>query len=567
MLTASLVAILGFFATTLSQSVGNDTIWASVVYSYHGDRTPLVLPVQNVLTPLGAQQLFSAGAFFRQRYLAAPAGVQDANHTIDGILHNSFDTSQTHIRSTLDDYILASAQAFMQGLYPPHNASAGTDPTSILANGSFIESPLGGYQYTQIYTTSPLDPNLIYIAGNAHCPRYDDFTANYSTSQQSLQTKSSTQDFYTSFQRDILNGVFYDSEVNYDNAYYIFDYLSYGYTHNSTIKGKLSDQDLARAHGLADQWVQAVNGNNSIATSIQTIAGQTLAAEVIALLMNNIENRGANGKLYLLFGSFEPMIAFAALTQLPKANTNFYGMPDYGSSMVFELYTEGHNSSAGYPDSDDLLVRFLFRNGTDSSSALNTYPLFGHSDTRTLSFNEFEASLQNLALVSIGDWCNACQSNTIFCAAFIGLEFTGDSGSNAHYTPTKKAMRPAVAGVIGAVIALAVAGTIFAVAMLVGGFRLHRSKAKRRSELGGFKAGEKLASDQDLPSGPTGIGASIIKKDDGRVNSWELGERSKSKDIHSGGSKHPDSIRKPSFEADDLGPHPSIEPTKVNEGV
>ena len=567
MLTTSLVATIGLFATALSRSVGNETIWASVVYSYHGDRTPLVLPVQNVLTPLGAQQLFSAGAFFRQRYLAAPAGAQEANHTIDSILHNSFDTSQIHIRSTLDDYVLASAQAFMQGLYPPLNSTSGTDPNSILANGSFIKFPLGGYQYTQIYTTSPLDPNAIYIAGNVNCPRYDDFIANYSTSEQSLQTKSSTQDFYTSFQHDILNGVFDDSDVNYDYAYVIFDYLSYGYLHNATIKEKLSDQDLARVHGLADQWVHAVNGNNSVTTSIQTIAGQTLAAEVMALLINNIDNRGTDGKLNLLFGSMEPMIAFAALAQLPKANTDFYGMPDYGSSMVFELYTDGHNATAGYPNSDDLLIRFLFRNGTDSSSALNTYPLFGHGDTQTLSFNEFVVSLQNVALNTIGDWCSACQSNIIFCAAFIGLEFTGYSGSASSSTPTKKAMRPVVAGVIGAVVALALAGIIFAIAMLVGGVRLHRSKAKRRSELGGFKAGEKLASDQDLPRGQTGIGASIVKKDDERVNSWELDERSKSKEVFSAGSEPQDSIRRPSFEADDLGPHQSIEPTKINESV
>lgn len=557
---------MGLAACAWSQSDKNETIWASVVFTNNGDRTPLVLPVQNVLTPLGAQQLFSAGSFFRQRYLAAPAGAQEANYSINGIFHNAFDTTQTYVMSTLSDWVVASAEAFMQGLYPPLNNS---DPNSLLADGSVIRSPLGGYQYTRIFTASPADPNVVFIAGGANCQRYDDSVANYSSSQASLQTKSSTQEFYASFQSDVFAGVFSESQVNYDNAYLLFDYLNYGNIHNSTINKTLSGTDLARVRGLADQWLQAVNGNASETPSIKTIAGQTLAAEIIGLLTANIESKGDVGKLNLLFGSFEPMISFAALTQLPKANTQFYGMPEDGSSMVFEMYSEGHNSSAGYPKISELLIRFLFRNGTDSSSALITYPLFGRSDTQTLSLNEFMTQLQNIALASIGDWCDACQSYTVFCAVFIGVDFTNGTGSNSYVVPmaAKNTMKPAVAGVIGAVIALVVAGIIFAIAMVVGGIRLHRSKARRRSELGGFKAGEKLASDQDLPHGQTGVGASIIKTSDGRISSWELGERSNTKEMNTGGFNQQDPARRPSFEVDDLEPHQSIEPTKVNERI
>lgn len=566
MLTSCVVAVTTLAACAWSQNDPSETVWASVVYSNHGDRTPLVLPVQNVLTPLGAQQLFSAGSYFRQRYLASPSGAQQANYSINGILHNAFDTTQTFIKSTLSDYVVASAEAFMQGLYPPHNNS---NPTSVLANGSIINSPLGGYQYTQIFTASPADPNVVYIAGSTNCQRYDDAVANYSNSAESLQKKSLTNGFYASFQSHVFAGIFPESQVNYDNAYLLFDYLNYGNTHNSTIKKTLSDTDLPRVRGLADQWLQAVNGNTSETPSIQTVAGQTLAAEIMGLLAANIESKGGARKLSLLFGTFEPMISLAALTQLPKTNTQFYSMPQDGSSMVFELYSEHHNSSAGYPATSELLVRFLFRNGTDPSSALTAYPLFGRSETQTLSLNDFMKKLQNIALASIGDWCNACQSYTVFCAAFIGVDFTNSSGSNSYAVSVaaKSTMKPAVAGVIGAVIALVVAGIIFAVAMLVGGVRLHRSKARRRSELGGFKAGEKLASDQDLPYGQTGVGASVIKKSDERISSWELGDRSDTKEMNVGGSDRQDSLRRPSFEADDLEPHQSVEPTKINERV
>ncbi|MCJ1469637.1 hypothetical protein MMC07_008273 [Pseudocyphellaria aurata] len=469
--------------------------------------------------------------------------------------------------STLSPYVVASAEAFMQGLYPPVN---NTDSNSVLANGSVIRSPLGGYQYTQIFTASRADPNVVILAGNADCQRYDNSVANYSNSQESLQTKSSTQDFYASFQSEVFAGVFPESQVNYDNAYLLFDYLNYGNIHNSTISRTLSSTDLARARGLADQWFQAVDGNTSETLSIQTIAGQTLAADIIERLTANVVSNGETTKLSLLFGSFEPMISLAALTQLPKTNTQFHGMPQDGSSMVFEMYSKNHNSSAGYPDASELFVRFLFRNGTDPSSALITYPLFGRSETRTLSLNDFAATLENIAVGSVGDWCNACQSYTFFCAAFIGGVYTNSSsGSDSDPAPVtvKHTMKPAVAGVIGAVIALVIAGILFAIAMLVGGFRIHRSQAQRRSELGGFKAGEKLASDHDLPHGPTGIGASVVKKGDDRIGSWELGERSNTTKRNAGGFDQQDSIRRPSFEADDLEPHPSVEPTKVDERI
>ena len=566
MLTSWVVAVTSLAACAWSQSDKNETIWASVVYSNHGDRTPLVLPVQHVLTPLGAQQLYSAGSFFRQRYLAAPAGAQEANHSINGILHNAFDTTQSFVKSTLNGYVVASAEAFMQGLYPPSNNS---DPNSVLANGSVIRSPLGGYQYTRIFTASPADPNVIYIAGGDNCQRYDDSVANYSNSQESLQIKSSTQGFYTSFQSNVFAGVFPMAQVNYDNAYLLFDYLSYGNIHNSTINRTLSDTDLARARGLADQWLQAVNGNTSESLSIETIAGQTLAAEIIGLLKTNIESKGIARKLNLLFGSFEPMISFAALTQLPKTNSLFYGMPQDGSSMVFELYSEYHNSSAGYPDTRELLVRFLFRNGTDPASALITYPLFGRSGTQKLSIYDFITQLQHVALATIEDWCYACQSYTVFCAAFVGVNLNNISGSTSYPVPVaaKNTVKPAVAGVIGAVVALVVAAIIFVIAMLLGGIRLRRSKPRRRSELGGFKAGEKLASDPDLPHVQTGVGASVVKKNDERISSWELGERNSTKEINAGGFDPPDRIRRPSLEADDLEPHHAVEPTKVNERV
>ena len=534
-------------------SSSNKTIYSSIIYSYYGDRTPLALPIQNMLTPLGAQQLESAGSFFRQRYLEIPQGAEEADTTINGILNHNLDNSQVLIMSTPDQYVVASAQAFVQGLYPPF-----TGATSVFSNGTVIQAPLGGYQYPQILTVGPQDPNSIYIAGDAYCLAYDQGIANYKNSSESLQVKTDTQDFYSGFQSNILDGVI--ENASFDSAYLIFDYLNYGYTHNKTVRDKLSDNDLAMARGLADQKIHAINGNASADTSssgssVQTIAGQTLAAQIAEILIINAENAGAVNKLNLLFGSFQPMVAFAALAQLPKANTDFYGLPDYGSSMVIEMYSDQDNSGLVFPDLDKLYIRFLFRNGTDTSSSLHAYPLFGGGDTQILSFQDFLENVTSFAIPSVNDWCLTCQSNSGFCATYLTFNSDGGGDPTASSGAATKPMKPAVAGIIGAVICLVTTCIILALFMLVGGVRFHRSKAKRRSELGGFKAGEKLPSDQDLPRGEVVAGASIVKNDNERVKSWELEDRDMAKD------------RRPSYERDDVGLHLSLQPTKIDERV
>ena len=279
-----------------------------------------------------------------------------------------------------------------------------------------------------------------------------------------------------------MSGLFPKSMVNYNEAYLIYDFLNYEYMHNQTFKKHLSETDPSRAKLLASQWIHATSGTTSVTdtrTPIQTISGRTMAAQAIALLINNIETNGTENNLNIIFGSFEPMIAFAALVQLSQANTDFYGIPDYGSSMVFELYSNGSSNKNSYPKINDLMVRFLFRNGTDSKSNLEIYNLFGRNDAQgSLSLKDLLAVTQNLTLPSVGDWCNTCQSGnvSIFCASYASSTSPGSSGSSSRQGSHKSSMNPAVAGVIGAVVALSLAGLVLLVTVLVGGVRFCRSK-------------------------------------------------------------------------------------------
>lgn len=551
----------------------NETIWASVIYTYHGDRTPLLWTAPSVLTPLGARQLYSAGSFFRQRYLRATPDGAESGPVINNISTDALDNVQISVISTIEQYTGASAIAFMQGLYPPTNVSL--DGISTLAtpstNGSGATTPLDGYQYPQLYTLSPEDPKSIMIDGQFYCPLYREAMNEFAGSEEAMQATSESQEFYDGIEAHILNDVFPGQNISFSDAYLIFDYLNYEKLHDEKINQELTEADLARARDLANHQIRAFNGyspsgDSASRKSIQTIAGQTLAAEIVDLFLTNRQTKGIAKKLNLLFGSFEPIVEFSVLTGLAVETKELAEIPDPGSSMVLEMFSKTNGDGEAYPNAKDLYVRFLFRNGTGSTSSLITYPLFGGSDALNLSIGDFMRNMQNLSTSSLADWCSMCQNDGLFCAASSNLATGGDGNIAVNRITTSGTMKPAVAGVIGAIVTLGAASVVLAFLMLFGGVRFHRAKAQRRSKLGGFKAGQKLASDQDVPDNDqkSGPGAIISTKGDDRVNSWEL--RDQGNDKPDGIGAKSDLSRRQSFETE-VEPYHSLEPTKVDERV
>jgi hypothetical protein len=564
---------------TLAQTVLREHIWSTVIYSRYGDRTPYILPTANTLTPLGATQMYAAGNRFRERYLAPTAG--GGNTQLQGISPFQLDNDQVSILSLNDQFIVASAQAFMQGLYPPLMASPNAtfiNGQSQLANGSNLLSPLNGYQYSQIRTASALDLNSIWLMGANNCPYYSASRSEYFNSAFYENLLDSNRDFYHSLQPALLNGIFVNSSVNYLNAYLIFDYLKYGSIHNSSFVNNLSFEDFTKAKILADNWVLATYGNTSASgltggDHIRAIAGRTLANKIVQALYGNINTSGAFNKMTLLFGGFEPIVSFAALAGLAtEQNPQFLGTPEYASSMVFELYSLTENDPDLYPSVTDLNVRFFFQNGTDDSSRLVAYPLFGNSPSGiSMTLSEFVAGMQKFMIQSAGDWCETCASYSIFCPAFQTDSSHDDNGSGRPRS--RHGLSPVVAGVIGAVVTLAVIGLCVAAAMIFGGARLYRQRTKKRSELHGFKGGEKLASDQDLTIPKSGAGASVAAagtpvRAHERVGSWELSDQRKAEEAQPSGltsSSMPQ--KRPSFEDDELHVSPFADPVKPNDRV
>lgn len=120
------------------------TVWSTSIYLRTGDRTPEVLGfIPTTLTSLGAQQAYSAGQFFRDRYVSSVSsstGVDSA--PLQGLAAYSIDPLQLYAIALDEQYSVASAQAFLQGLYPPYSLNDSTasllDPTSVLSNGTYV---------------------------------------------------------------------------------------------------------------------------------------------------------------------------------------------------------------------------------------------------------------------------------------------------------------------------------------------------------------------------------------------------------------------------------------------
>jgi hypothetical protein len=208
---------------------------------------------------------------------------------------------------TLDSpYTSASAMAFMQAFYPPYtlstmDQSAELDSSAYLSNGSYIEAPLGGYQYPIINTVGTTDPYVIYLTGTSNCEMFSRSAAEYYESDTFNETEAAVRTVYQSLGHSLLNGVLPQGQWSFANAYLIYDYLGYLYRHNATayltLMGDGYRQSYQRLYGLASEKQWDIYGDKSVSGSvpgdmIRTIGGQTLAARIAGLLLNNVGTEG-----------------------------------------------------------------------------------------------------------------------------------------------------------------------------------------------------------------------------------------------------------------------------------
>lgn len=132
--------------------------------------------------------------------------------------------------------------------------------------------------------------------------------------------------------------------------------------------------------------------------------------------------------------------------------------------MTFELFTTG--PATPFPSAADISVRFLFHNGTTSlGNEPKPYPLFGQQETK-LPWNTFADSMNKFGIGSQAQWCQACGNSTGVCANASPVPSAQPASSSSA------GISKAVAGVIGAMVTLAVVLGVELLVLVFGGLRL-----------------------------------------------------------------------------------------------
>ncbi|RAH69652.1 uncharacterized protein BO66DRAFT_471881 [Aspergillus aculeatinus CBS 121060] len=492
--------------TPVSAQNLKEQVWAVFAYTLHGDSVPTALPRESVVTPYGASELYTAGSAFRDRYIAIHSTDVSPSTRIERISSYVLADEDIDILATTDPSVIASAQAFMQGLYPALNETYDAqffDPIFLMSNGTVTTGPLGGYQYSRVVSASLDDPQSVTVAGHQNCMLHQTADLEYRNSPETQDLVQTSGAFYNRLYEFSLRDTFDRSSANYLNAVSISEFLQYQYLHNESLLRSLNEDDIKLANWYADQYTFATNGNTTASSPIQSgnvraVAGRSMASRVLDAFNTNIYNRGDSSKLTFLFGNAEPAVALASLLRLPSPQqSNFYSRPALGASIIFELFSLESDSYPTYPDPSQLYVRFLLRNGTDDEAEFHPYPLFGLSPSNTdVLYSEFEEELTKFALNSTEAWCLQCgASSAVFCPGILEEADDADASSAQKGNKNNISITPGVAGVIGAIVTLVVIGMVAAAGFLFFGIRMNR---RYKSNLTDIKGGIKLASDSNL---------------------------------------------------------------------
>ena len=549
---ASLCPIPGF------AQAATEKVWAVFAYTLKGDSSPAILPASETLTPYGARQLLSSGSAFRERYVALQG--DENNHYIQYISPDELDSDEIGILSTEGQSAIASAQAFMQGLYPPLDTS---DDDDLYDQSSLNAS---AYQYPRVITLGRADLGFERIAGHDECPMYEAAQGSYKASSEFQRVAEQSTSFYERVYANALSDVLHQSEANYANAPSISEYLEYEFVHNSSLLDYLDGKDVFQARSLANQYVYATNSNsssweNATANDIRTIAGQTLASFVLQFFDESNKYAGSGTKLALLFGHYEPVIALASLMRL----TGFGSIPRHGASIAFELCSLESQMLPNYPDVSNLYVRFLLHNGTDSATRFIPFPLFGHDPRRTvMSYTDFRNEMETVSLARPEDWCRACNSTAVFCHGVLG-------SASAMARATHGPMDPTVAGILGAVATTIAFLLMGLVALLILGFRL---PCTGRCFLGGFRGGRNATNGHRVTHySPYDDLGGVEHRSDGasiRPGSWEMDQRAKNS-VTTNTASVPSSAWESGMafngDTEEWRLHSMLEPVKIRESV
>lgn len=446
-------------------ATAQETVLGVYIFSRHGDRTAKSTPPSG-LTGLGYQEVFTSGTYFRNRYV-----VSNASRKIYGINSDLVKQSQITASAPTDTVLQNSAVGFLQGIYPPVGQQLSTNT---LRNGTVIQPPLNGYQLIPLQTVQAGagSEDAAWLQGTTNCYNAQLSSDSYFRSAQYVDTLRRTQPLYDSIY-PMVNKTFTSAQTSFRHGYVVWDLLDVASRQNASAPIP-SAADMTELKYLADQHEWGLAYNNS--EPIRAISGSVLAGEIVSALNTTVTGRGQS-KLHIQFGPYATIMSFVGLANLTSLNSDFYGVAGFASTLTWELVTNATVSGNSWPSNDQISVRFYFHNGTTSNTSPPIeYSLF-NSIRSPLPWNDFVNSMNKFSIKNQAAWCQACGNVTGVCSSGY-LQHDGNNLDNNASSNNKKhgGMSRTVAGVIGAMVTLAVILLVQGLVLVAGGFRLVNKK-------------------------------------------------------------------------------------------
>jgi len=436
-----------------------------VIMARHGDRQSFYQDpnsytgTETSITPLGEKQEFQLGSLIRSTYLdnTSPLYVQGISPATA-----LFVSDQVAVRADGGDeggVIFDSSVALLQGLWP-------TTPLQsiILANGTNITSPLGGYQYIPIESVNPNED--VSLEGFTDCNTLTARTTQFYQSPAFLAKANQSAAFLSEL-APFLDG----RAVTLQNMWNIYDYMNVNSIHNATFAGLLPPTFLAQARDLANYHEYNIFTDPDF-SGIGNIAGETLLPSVLTALQR-IVNTTDPLRLHYTALSYKPLLSLFNMTGVVENGELPAAIVNYAAAVVMEV----HQPFAG----GEPTLTFKFKNGTDDV-AFNTYNLtFGNWDGRVdgaLPVSTFLSAFEPAAINTTSEWCKVCQNSVDRgCAALVAAQPTTVT-VGAH-----DRISPVGAGFLGAGLTLAVFSAALAVSLFLGVLSYGRL-ARRHSQKG-----------------------------------------------------------------------------------
>lgn len=203
-----LIALASLLAAS---TAGAETVLGVYIFHRHGDRTPKAWP-PTTLTALGADQVYTSGAWFRNTYVNGSRA----------ILHIGADLvalPQLAVTAPVDNVLQSSAMGFTQALYP----AAGAAAAQTLASGATTQAPLGGYQYVPVNIVSSAASasgaeDSGWLQGSSGCDKAVTSSNNYLRSREYKDYLNKTAAFYQDL-LPVYNSTFGEANATFQNAY------------------------------------------------------------------------------------------------------------------------------------------------------------------------------------------------------------------------------------------------------------------------------------------------------------------------------------------------------------